>query len=404
MVIAVILPDLALRAALKEAQDRLQEAIALAPQHDGVQVIGDVSEPARRLGVRPGMGLGEAIDICPSLMLVPPDPTRAAAAWETFLIRLEDMGAEVESSADGEAFFEAGGLERLYGNLAGVLETVRDELGSSVRIGAGASRLAAYAAARLQEKPSARARVVHPEETGQFLADLPVAILIGRVDAGDDGRGMVSSLARLGIHRLSQLAELPKDAVADRFGKAGLEAREMALGAEEVIRPRAVREEMVEGLDLPEANSGIHLAGALNILSGRVAAQLNGEGRTARRLCLEADLIGGGSWVFETSPRQPTARDEILRMILAPGLDQLPRPAERLRLRVTAFAPGSPEQIEMGHQPEQTRRRRLSEAATQVQAVVGDSGLMRVLDAEPESHLPERRMLLTPYLTGEAAK
>ena len=68
MVIAVILPDLALRAALKEAQDRLGEAIALAPQHDSIQVIGDVSEPARRLGVRPGMGLGEAIDICPSLL------------------------------------------------------------------------------------------------------------------------------------------------------------------------------------------------------------------------------------------------------------------------------------------------------------------------------------------------
>ena len=121
MVIAVILPDLALRAALKEAQDRLGEAIALAPQHDSIQVIGDVSEPARRLGVRPGMGLGEAIDICPSLLLVPPDPTRAAALWEKFLLRLEDMGAEVESPADGEAFFEASGLERLYGNLAGVI-------------------------------------------------------------------------------------------------------------------------------------------------------------------------------------------------------------------------------------------------------------------------------------------
>ena len=29
----------------------------------------------------------------------------------------------------------------------------------------------------------------------------------------------------------------------------------------------------------------------------------------------------------------------------------------------------------------------------------GESGLMRVLDAEVGSHLPERRMLLTPYLS-----
>jgi len=89
-------------------------------------------------------------------------------------------------------------------------------------------------------------------------------------------------------------------------------------------------------------------------------------------------------------------------MILAPGLEMLPRPAEKLRLRVSAFAPGHPEQIEIRHQPEQTRRLRLSEAASQVEAAVGQSGLMRVLDAEPDSHLPERRMLLTPYLAKKA--
>ena len=402
MVIAVILPDLALRAALKEAQDRLGEAIALAPQHDSIQVIGDVSEPARRLGVRPGMGLGEAIDICPSLLLVPPDPTRAAALWEKFLLRLEDMGAEVESPADGEAFFEASGLERLYGNLAGVIETVRQRLGPSVRIGAASSRLASLAAARLQE-PGRPAEVVSPEETRGFLSGLPVAILVGRVEAGDDGRAMANSLVRLGIHRLGQLAELQPDAVADRFGRTGIEARDMALGFEDRIRPRSVHEEMVEEIDLPEAGSGIHLAGALNILSGRIGSRLEKQGRTARRLCLEADLIDGGSWVHETSPRQPSARAELLRMILAPGLEMLPRPAEKLRLRVSAFAPGHPEQIEIKHQPEQNRRLRLSEAASQVEAAVGQSGLMRVLDAEPDSHLPERRMLLTPYLAKKAS-
>ena len=59
----------------------------------------------------------------------------------------------------------------------------------------------------------------------------------------------------------------------------------------------------------------------------------------------------------------------------------------------------APKQIEITRRPEETRLLRLNEAALQVRAVVGESGLMRVLDAEVGSHLPERRMLLTPYLS-----
>ena len=36
-------------------------------------------------------------------------------------------------------------------------------------------------------------------------------------------------------------------------------------------------------------------------------------------------------------------------------------------------------------------------AGAHVRAAVGESALMRILETEPESRLPERRMLLTPY-------
>lgn len=308
------------------------------------------------------------------------------------------MGAEVESPADGEAFFEASGLERLYGNLAGVIETVRQRLGPSVRIGAASSRLASLAAARLQE-PGRPAEVVSPEETGASSPACPSpSWSAGSKPVTTAARWRTRWSASASTGSASSPNSQP-DAVADRFGRTGIEARDMALGFEDRIRPRSVHEEMVEEIDLPEAGSGIRLAGALNILSGRIGSRLEKQGRTARRLCLEADLIDGGSWVHETSPRQPSARAELLRTIPDPGLEMLPRPAEKLRLRVSAFAPGHPEQIEIRHPaPEQTRRLRLSEAASQVEAAVGQSGLMRVLDAEPDSHLPERRMLLTPYL------
>ena len=95
MVVCVLLPLLALRAALEKDQNRLLEPIALAPQHDGPQLTGEVSPAAHRLGVRTGMGLGEAVDICPELEMVTPDPARATQIWEAVLARIESTGAAI---------------------------------------------------------------------------------------------------------------------------------------------------------------------------------------------------------------------------------------------------------------------------------------------------------------------
>ncbi|MGK2954606.1 MAG: DinB/UmuC family translesion DNA polymerase [Solirubrobacterales bacterium] len=397
MVISVILPLLALRAALGKAQNRLLEPIALAPQHDAAQLVGEVSQIAYGLGVRAGMGLGEAIDICPTLSLVSPDPSRTESIWQAFLARLEAIGAEVESTKGGEAFFRADEIERLYGSLDGVLAITAERLGSSVQLGAAPTRLAAFAVARQSDD---RPEVIDARQLIAYLGSLPTAILIGRLSGPESKtRQMVSSLLKLGIERLDGLTALSSDAVADRFGHLGIEARNTALGAEADIRPRRPLEEICESLDLPEVSSGSQLHSAVTILCDRLATRITDLGLSARKVTMEASLAGGGSWTRDATPREPTASADILRLILLPGLEHLPRPAEKLKLRVTGLGPGDPEQIEITHEPDKTRAKRLDEAAHQVRAAVGEGGLMRVLDAELESHLPERRMLLTPYLS-----
>ncbi|MGA7398096.1 MAG: hypothetical protein WBW62_11675 [Solirubrobacterales bacterium] len=398
MIVSVILPLLALRAALGKSQNRLLEPIALAPQHDAPQVVGEVSPVAHGLGVRAGMGLGEAIDICPALVLVTPDPSYTESLWQTILARLEAIGAEVESGSSGEAFFRADQIQRLYGGLDGVLTATARRLGRSVRLGAAPTRLAAFAAAHEAGHPIPR--VVPPNELREFLAGLPTTVLIGRLSGSTvNTRRMVSSLNKLGITRLRELTALSGNDIADRFGHLGTEARNTALGAETDIQPRVPKEEIFEELDLPEVASGIHLTGAMGILCDRLAGRLDDLGLTARQVIIEAKLVDGGSWTRDVTPRRPTARADMLRLILLPGLEYLPRPAEKLKLRVTDLAAGAPEQIELTHEPDQTRSQRLDEAAQQVRAAVGESGLMRVLNAEIDSHLPERRMLLTPYLS-----
>lgn len=401
MFVCVLLPLLALRAALERGQKRLLEPIALAPQHDGPQLVGEVSPAAHRLGVRPGMGVGEAVDICPELSLVTPDPTRSARIWEAVLTRIGSTGAAVESERDGEAFFDASGVERLHGDLEGVMAAVEGRLGPSFLVAAAPTRLAALALAGERGEMNADERgraILPPEDVGSFLGRLPLGLLLDRLPGPKAGtRRMLDSMRRLGLATLGDLAVLPADAVADRFGPPGLAARDLALGIEGPIRPRPPFERMDEWLALPDASTGIHLEGGLTILCDRLTARLRAAGHSVRTLSVEAALLGGGSWSHRASPRRPTDSSLVLRLLLFPALEQLPRPAERLGLRVLESAPRDADQLEVIHRPGETRRQRLGEAARQVRAAVGESALMRILETEPESRLPERRMLLTPY-------
>src|SRR5436853_2920624 len=146
MVVCVLIPRFRLLTALGTRRELLREPVALAPEADREQVVGEASGAAEAVGIHAGMRLGEALARCPELRLVPPDPERAASAWESATCALEQIGAAVEPARPGEAYFDARGLRRLYGgHLEGVLQKTRRALAMPARIGAAPSRLCAYA-------------------------------------------------------------------------------------------------------------------------------------------------------------------------------------------------------------------------------------------------------------------
>jgi protein ImuB len=407
--------------ALTEGRRRalLARSLALAPEPGGPQVIGQVSGAAEAFGLRAGMRLGEALARCPELALVAPDPERVEAAWEAALRRLEAIGAAVEPGQPGEAFFEAAGLRGLYGgSLEGVLRRARKAIGPPVRLGAGQTRLCAYAAA-LSARPR-RGPVVVPEGmTRSFLAPLPVSLLRERllgIRASSDHRSpsapcgeaartgavdLPEKLEHLGVETLGQLAALPRGAIADRFGEAGLRALRMAGGADEPLRPRRPHEEMVERLELAEATSGPQLERVLCLLIDRLLAHPERRGRSLRRLRLGARLAGGGSWRHAATLRRASADPERLRLALLPKLEELPGPAASLSLRALETGTSASDQTTLGGSAQQDRRRRLDEAIRQARAAAGRDAVLRVLDVDSSARVPERRSLLTPYAEGE---
>ena len=119
MIACLLIPGFELRAALRKQPSLALRPAALAPAAGTEPLLGPVTAEAERLGVRPGMRLGEGLATCPQLVLVEQDPAAAEQAWEEILRALEDSGFAVDPAGVGCVYFETRGVERLYGGEIG---------------------------------------------------------------------------------------------------------------------------------------------------------------------------------------------------------------------------------------------------------------------------------------------
>ena len=205
-------------------------------------------------------------------------------------------------------------------------------------------------------------------------------------------------LERLGIRTLGELAGLPSGALADRFGARGLRARELALGRDTPLRPRAPGERLVEEIELPEAVSGLQLERALELLIDRLLARPERRERAFRKLRLGARFVERGTWRREVPLRQASISRERLRLALMPKLDELPAPIEQLSLTVVAYGPPVADQLSFQRPDEQRapqppRARRCARRAPPP----APSRCCACSRWSPDSRVPERRAFLTPF-------
>src|SRR5437763_2174711 len=413
MVVCVLHPRFELLCALgngaaEGAEETRRElmagAVALAPEPGRSQLVGEVSPAAEAFGVTAGMRVGEALARCPELRLVPPDPDGVRSAWNEALDRIEGIGAACESDGAGIAYFEAGGLVRIHGGrLDGVLAALRRAIGRAARLGCAPSRFSSYAAAtsaRVRRSAAAgvavagRGTVTIPKGAVRaFLAPLPVALLRSRPELD----WLPDVIERLGIRTLGELCALPAPAVAERFGHPGLLALDLAQGRDTPIEPRRPPEPVTERIELPEAASGPQLERAMELLVARVLARRERRGRALRSLALSARFVEGGTWRTRMTLRRPGADPARLRTSLVTRLSELPAPAESLGLEVEAFGPPAHDEGLLVAEPSAVRRRRMAEAVEQARQAAGPEAALRVLEVDPDSRLPERRAVLTPF-------
>ena len=142
------------------------------------------SLPAKRMGVKTGEPIFQAVKKCPQLVTAPPDYALYTQASRRFIALLRSFTPLVEQYSIDEAWADMTGTERLYGSpvLAArtIKQQIREQLGFTVNIGISSNKLLAKIAGDF-EKPD-RVHTLFPEEIPEKLWPLPVRelFLVGR--------------------------------------------------------------------------------------------------------------------------------------------------------------------------------------------------------------------------------
>jgi protein ImuB len=355
--------------------------------------VGEVSGAAEARGVLAGMPLGEALARCPELVLVPADPVRAAESSENVLRALESIGAAVEPARPGLAYFEAGGLRPIHGTDAATIAAARRAcrpLGRAPRIGGGPTRFCAMAAALAVR--SRRPLVLEERDARRWLAGRPLGLLGFR----EETAALLEPLERLGVRTLGELRKLGRASLTDRFGAPGTFAHRLACGEDTPLHARDVEERLEESMEVRDAASGAALKGVLGVLVNRLLGRPERRGRTLRAVTLSARLVAGGGWRERVVFRQALSDPERICLALSLRLLLLPAPAAALGLSVAGFGPPGSEQGALLDEEPARRAARLREAVSQVRAVAGRDAALRAVFVDPDSRIPERRVMLAP--------
>jgi protein ImuB len=391
MLACILIPGFELRAALLRRPSLTLEPAGLAPPPGTEPRLGPVTAAAQAAGVKPGMRLGEALAMCPSLVLVEHDPASVEQEWEAMLRRLEDSGFAVEPAEPGCLYFDTRGVNRLYGGVEAALRRALGAVGSQwdARAGAADRRFAALAAASVA-RPG-QILVVAGERARDFLAPLPLSLLPLESERREE-------LDELGVRTIGELAGLPGAAVADRLGPDGRRAWSLARGgAAGRVDARRPAAELAETLEFPEAvGNELTLRRALWALLDRLLARPEREGREPRKIAVSARLVGGGSWRRTVTLREATGDVARLRAALGPKLVEVTAPVLRLRLELAELGQAGGRQLELVRPEGEELRVRLKEGLRQARTSVGAGAVCTVVEVAPWSRIPERRALLVP--------
>lgn len=179
-------------------------------------IIVTCSYQARSKGIKTGMLVGQALKLCPELVLIRPDFDLYRSFSRRFMKIAYEYSPLVEGMSIDECFVDITGSKAFGTPLeiaSAIQERIRKELHLPCSVGVAPNRLLAKMASDMK-KPNGIS-VLRKRDVPAMLWPQPCAYLYGI------GKKTADKLKKLQIHTLGQLAQADADLLTKHFGVLG---------------------------------------------------------------------------------------------------------------------------------------------------------------------------------------
>ncbi|MBD0381102.1 DNA polymerase IV [Paenibacillus sedimenti] len=188
-------------------------------------IIVTSSYAARRIGIKTGMQVRQALRLCPDLILIRPDFDLYRDFSRRFMQIAYSFSPLVESMSIDECFVDITGSKQFGTPLeiaTGIQRRIMDELKLPCSIGVAPNKLLAKMGSDMK-KPNGIS-VVRLRDVPYLLWDKPCHYLYGI------GKKTADKLIKLNIHTLGQLAKADEKLLTRHFGIMGTHLKQSANG------------------------------------------------------------------------------------------------------------------------------------------------------------------------------
>lgn len=387
LIACVHTPRFAVEADRQRRQDLATRLILV-----GEDAVLDCSLGAETSGVKRGMRMSEAIGLCHRAVVLPPDVPHYQRRFEEVLDFLEGYSPEVEAGDLGTAFLS---LEVLSVDpqpfAEELISSLHRRLGFMVAVGIAGGKFTARVLA--QTMRPGLVKVVPLGEEAAFLAPLSV----DHLPASDSMR---QRLGLLGIETIGDIARLPLGAFQQQFGSEGKRCWERANGIDnEPLLPRVKEETVVRRLQMPAPSVSLEaiLVGVERLVHAAYGDS-DRRSRWVRKAVVRAVLDGGGTWELPVPFREAKADPRDAWVAVKGAVERRPpeRPVEELEIELVGLCGESGKQATMFNEKGKLRDQ-ITEAVRQLRAQHGDDLIGKVVEVEPWSRIPERRMSIADF-------
>ncbi len=181
-------------------------------------IILAASYPAKKYGVKAGMTMADARNLCPGAVFVRARFPLYFRKSKDFMAILRDYSPMIESGGMDEAYLDYTGCEGLLGPAVETAHAIRNrvkrETGLTVSVGVSYNKLLAKMGSDYK-KPD-EVTVITPDNFQELIWPLPVNNLISV------GRQNADKLAAMSIRTIGDLANTPVKILKERFGVNGV--------------------------------------------------------------------------------------------------------------------------------------------------------------------------------------